>query len=107
VLVTSCRETPHRRQARTIRQRELSAAGRTETASVCDHINSSGLVSVTDEMLSGIPNPLAGSSFCAGVGFYGQHRTEMLLQRPVRRPALFGQPMVMRGDPRCLQQRAS
>ena len=57
-----------------------------------------------DRREPGIPDTLACSGFGAGIGFHRQYRSQVVLQRPVRSAALLGQPLVMPGDPRGLQQ---
>jgi hypothetical protein len=53
---------------------------------------------------TGIPDALAGTGFSAGIGFHCQHGGQIVLQRPAGGAALFGQPGVVHGDARRLQQ---
>ena len=53
-----------------------------------------------DRREPGIPDPLAGSGFGAGIGFHRQHSAQVVLQRSPCSSPLFGQPGVVGGDPR-------
>lgn len=49
-------------------------------------------------------NTKAGTRFGAGIGFHRQHGGQIVLQRPLRGPALLGDPGIVLGDPRCFEE---
>lgn len=66
-----------------------------------------GEVEVADRLDRGEPgiaDTLTGTGFGAGVGLHRQHSGQVVLQRPACGPTLFGQSVVMRCNPRSLQQ---
>ncbi|BBY12492.1 hypothetical protein MMARJ_32320 [Mycobacterium marseillense] len=57
-----------------------------------------------DRREPGIPDALTCTRFRTGIRFHRQDRTQVVLQRPADVAALFGQPVVVLGDARSLEQ---